>query len=455
MISRLDKTIKGGLLLALAFTAMAHGAVEPWSVLIFELIVITLILLWVIKAILEGTFTIRIPAAALPIASLIVIGLIQSIPHIDDAGRRTGLSMDVEATRRSLMVLFCLLAAFVIAANSFITRRQLRTLATFLIIYGFIMSAFSILQYLTWNGRFYWLRRASVGAGFGPFVNRNHFAGYIGMLILVPVGLIITRAVRKDVRLSYGFAAALMGISVIVSLSRGGMISLAAGLSYLILVSVIQTRKSKLVPSDSPFALMRVGIVALIALTIIVGGIWVGAEDVVNRVSVNPSQDDSRALVWKDTWSMIRDNPLIGVGLGAFETAYPIYSHADGLYVVDYAHNDYLQILVEGGIAGGLIALWFLLLVFRALARSAKSRDPLLAGLAVGSGGGIISILVHSMVDFNLEIPSNALLFLFLLAVVSNLGATVDISNREKALKRTDGISSKEARSGRHVFLER
>jgi O-antigen ligase len=434
MDSRLDKAIRVGLLLAILFTALAHGAVEPWSVTVFELIVIALMLLWAIRAVAHAEFTIKIPMAALPIAALIVIGLVQSIPNMDSAGRRVGLSMDVEATRRAVMVLFCLFAAFVIAANFFTSRKHLRMLATTLVIYGLMISVFAILQHLTWNGRFYWLRSTYGTSVFGPFANRNHFAGYIGMLVPVPVALIITRGVRRELRLFYGFAAVLMGIAVLVSLSRGGMISLAAGMIFLVLVSVRLARKNKLGASGSSAILIRVGAVVAIAFAIITGAIWIGTEDVVNRVSEALIQDSNRAIVWKDSWAMIRDNPVIGVGLGAFEVAYPIYSHTDGLAVVGYSHNDYLQILVDGGIAGGAVALWFLILVFRALARNIKSKDPLLAGLAVGCGCGIISILVHSMFDFNLQIPSNALLFLFLSAVVTNIGATVGRSNRETAL---------------------
>lgn len=427
MDSLSDRAIRGGLLLAVAFTALAHGAVEPWSITIFELIAIALMLLWAIKAVAHGEFIIRIPMAALPIAALIIIGLVQSIPKMD-SGRRAGLSMDVEATRRALMVLVCLFVVFVISANFFKTRKQLRALARFLIIYGLMMSVFAIIQDLTWNGRFYWLRLTSGASAFGPFANRNHFAGYIGMLVPIPVALVIARGVRRDERLFYGFAAAFMGIAVVISLSRGGMISLAAGMIFLALVSLQRKSKNQLRGAEPSLVLIRMSAVAAVAFAILAGAVWLGAEDVVNRASETLSQDTSRTLVWKDTWAMIQDNPLMGTGLGTFETVYPIYSQTDGLSVVDYAHNDYLQVVAEGGVAGGLVTLWFLLLVSRALVRSMKSNDPLLAGLAVGCGGGIISILVHSIFDFNLQIPSNALLFLFLVAVVSHIGSTVDNS---------------------------
>jgi O-antigen ligase len=436
MTQRFDNAIRGGLLFCLVFTALAHGAVEPWSVAIFELIIIALIFLWVIRSVAHGEIAVKVPAEALPIAALIVIGLVQSIAHTDSAGRRIGLSMDVEATRRVLPVLFCLFVAFILSSNFFTTRKQLRMLGAFLSFYGLTLSVFAIIQNLTWNGRFYWVRHTSGTSVFGPFANRNHFAGYIEMLVMVPVALIITRGVRKEVRGLYGFAAVFMGTAVLLSLSRGGTISLAAGMIFLALVSVRMTRKNGLKASNTPSVLKRVGAIVLIAVAIILVVMWVGAEDVINRASDSLGPENTRGLVWRDTWAMIRQNPIVGVGLGAFETAYPIYGQTDGRLAISYAHNDYLQVLADTGFVGGLIALWFLLMVFRALVRAMKSSDPLLAGLAAGCGGGLVSILVHSLLDFNLQIPSNALLFLFLLAVVSRIALIVDESKNEKAVSR-------------------
>ena len=122
---------------------------------------------------------------------------------------------------------------------------------------------------------------------------------------------------------------------------------------------------------------------------------------------------------------MIRANPVLGVGLGAYETAFPIYSVSDGSLRVPQAHNDYLQVTADVGIVGALIALWFIIEVFRAVSKGIRSGDRLVAGLALGTGGGIFAILVHSIFDFNLQVPSNALLFLVLVGVVSNVAAMV------------------------------
>ena len=97
---------------------------------------------------------------------------------------------------------------------------------------------------------------------------------------------------------------------------------------------------------------------------------------------------------------MFSNNPIMGTGLGAYETVYPMYTRGNGFFVVQYAHNDYLQLLSDAGIVGGVAGVWFLLMLFRAIARGMRSTDPLMSGLALGCGGGIFAILIHSLFDF-------------------------------------------------------
>ena len=168
-----------------------------------------------------------------------------------------------------------------------------------------------------------------------------------------------------------------------------------------------------------------------------------GADPVINRVTqsepVSSSAQQasffsSRGWVWRDTFAMIKANPILGVGLGAYETAFSAYTKSDGSLRVPQAHNDYLQVVADCGIIGGGIALWFLVSLFRRVASGTRSRDPLFAGLALGSGAGIFAMLVHSLFDFNLQVPSNALLFLLLSAVATRIGASV--ADRQNSTQR-------------------
>src|SRR5262249_17102241 len=236
---RLGRAIATGLLAAIVLTALAHGTVEPWSVILFELIVLALMVLWTIKVVGDKRLKLTIPQIAFPLVALIGVGLLQSISLTGSGGERRSLSLDVESTRRTVVVLVFLLISLVIAANFFTNWRRLASLGGLLPIFGLALAIFALIQHFTWNGKLYWFRPNTVStSAFGPFVNHNHFAGYLELLIPLPIGLIITRAVRQETRLLYGFAAAAMGIALVASLSRGGMIGLAAALVFLILMSV-------------------------------------------------------------------------------------------------------------------------------------------------------------------------------------------------------------------------
>jgi O-antigen ligase len=182
--------------------------------------------------------------------------------------------------------------------------------------------------------------------------------------------------------------------------------------------------------------------VLAIAGAITAGLIWVGPDPVLSRITEGQSADtnrqqtlfSNRAWVWRDTLSMIRSNPLLGVGLGAYGTAFSIYTRSDGSIRVPQAHNDYLQAVADCGVVGGVIALWFLALTFRAVWRGVRSRDPLMSGLSLGAGGSIFAILVHSLFDFNLQLPATALLFLVLSAVLAHVSATVTAAEGSQAL---------------------
>lgn len=449
MTARLDKAMRAGFVSALVFTCLAHGGVEPWSLAIFELMTVALMLIWAAKVLLDRRLAIRIHTAAMPLTLFLGTALVQCLAFVDGTGRRRGVSVDTEATRAVTQVLFFLLVSFIIAGNFFTGRKQLRALAHFLIYFGLALALFALVQHFTWNGSFYWLRHASthVTSPFGPFVNRNHFAGYMEMLIPLPLAIVITRAGSKDLRMFHLFAATMMAIAAVASLSRGGMISLMAELIFLTLMGVRRSHYAEMINGAQPyrkleFVIHRSAFVLLVLVAILAGVYWTGPERVIDRVArTNVVSEDlqsetfftSRGWIWRDTLEMFHANPILGVGLGAYETAYPIYSRDDGAaalgtsYVVDRAHNDYLQVLADTGVIGGALALWFIISLFQAMFRASKSSDPLLQALALGCGAGIFGLLTHSLFDFNLQLPSNALLFLLLAAVVSHTGAVATV----------------------------
>ena len=442
----LENAIVVGLMSAIVFTTLALGTVEAWSVAIFQLIILFLVSLWAIKVILDRHLEIRIPPVALPLAALVLLGLAQSISVTSSNGQTSSMSMDVEATRGAALMIFFLFLAFLIAANFFDRLDRIRILAYFLTLFGLALAVFAMIQHFTWEGKMYWFRSvASAGAGTGgPFVNRNHFAGYMEMLIPIPLALALSRAVRSEARLFFGFAAAIMSMALVASLSRGGIISLFAGLLFMGTMTLSRQQSSSHVEGESRSGLRTALVIIAVLVAIAAGVVWIGADfDVMKRIAQDPITTDlatDRQAVWRDTLTMFRANPIVGIGLGAFETVYPVYGRGDGSLLIQFAHNDYLQVLSDGGILGGAIALWFLLVIARGMAQAAKASNHFLRALGVGSAAGIFALLVHSIFDFNLQIPSNALLFLVLSAIVMRVSAEV---------------TTNEARDGTHAGIRR
>jgi O-antigen ligase len=449
MSNSLDNAIAVGLMLVVVFAALAHGVVEPWSIFVLELATAILGMLWMVKVVTEKKCAVVLPHTVWPLAALILLGFAQSVSWIDDAGNRQSLSFDVESTRGTVLVLCALLALSVLAANFLTGAGRLLTLIRFFIFFGGAMGVFGLAQYFSGSSSIYWLRNAGSSA-FGPFFNRDHFAGYMELLIALPVALIVTGYIRGEKRLVYGIAAIFMGMAAIFTLSRGGMISIFA---QMIFIAAVNFRRSHRKTGDRAHgrARMATGLAAVLAIiaAIVTGVILMGAEPVINRIATgDPNSSDLskaqtfysvRGEIWENTWTMIRNNPLIGAGLGAYETAYPIYARENGTHgITADAHNDYLQILADAGVLGAVIVLWFLAAVFRAIARGVRSTDPLAAAISIGGGAGIFGMLVHSVFDFNLHLPSHAIVFLFLSTVITHVGAAAPEAVKVESASKPD-----------------
>lgn len=463
MSSLLNRAILVGLLLVIVVTALAQGTVEPWSVLLMELMICLLALMWGIKAFIDCRFRLVIPPVIWPMVAFTVLGIAQSLVITDREGNWRSLSFDVEATRGTVIVLVFVILFGLMSATFLINRP--RMFARFLAIYGLVLAFLAVLQYFTDVHTLMWLRTVE-GGSFGPFVNRNHFAGYMELLLPWAVVMVFARRGYPGEQFFYGFAAAWMGAAAVISLSRGGMISILTELLLLGIFSRHLTQDAIEPAEDSQdwrphppthSALInrwvRLGLVASLIAAIILGVFWLGAEPVINRITTGNAdgkitpptvynadqQGAGRVDTWRDTWKIIRANPIVGIGLGAFETAYPIYAKDDGqVGIVAQAHNDYLQVLADTGVIGGGILIWYLIALCLAFNRGLKASDPFLVKVTVAGGVGLFGILVHSLFDFNLQLPSHALLFCLFSIVLSQMPAAKAVQSVATARPRAD-----------------
>lgn len=434
----LSPSLRVGFYAALVLSAVLHGVVEPWSALLFQWLTLGLGLGWVFGIYQRRQLTLFIPPLFWPLAGLLVLGLAQSVTWIDAAGLRQSLSFDVEATRRTCLMLTCLLLMVLLAGNLFKEKEDWQGLLRFLPIFGLVLALLAILQHFTMRNHILWLREITTNSPFGTFINRDHFAGYMELLIGFPLAVIVTQQVRGEGRFLYVVAAMLMGLALVLTLSRGGILSLLVELICIAGLAQRRTvylREQRLRGRQAGASWLGVVTVGGVLAAILAGILWIGAEPVLNRLVTGSSEssdlskaqtlEQARGSIWRDTWLLIKAKPWLGTGLGAFETAFPQFGLDDNESggMLAQAHNDYLQVLADGGLLGGLLLLGFLYVVLRSILDSVKVQDPSLAALAIGSAGGVLGILVHSFFDFNLQLVSHALLFLLLGTVLARLQA--------------------------------
>ncbi len=275
--------------------------------------------------------------------------------------------------------------------------------------FGFALALFGIVQSVTGNGKLYWLRPLSHGGSpFGPFVDRDHFAGYINMII--PISLAVSLASRRtEKKMLFAFFSLIMTFSVFLTLSRGGVISFIAGLAVFTTM-LFSKRKAGKNPKWNFFALPAVFAIMLLSLVL-----YAGISPLMERFSAGGISDSQRILAWKGTLAALKDFPVFGTGLGTFQYVFTLFHPAGLHHFWDHAHNDYLEFLLEEGAAGTLTGAFFIFSVLRgAFGRQWEGKQ---AYLQAGFASSLATIGVHSLVDFNLHIPSNAILFFMVMGL--------------------------------------
>lgn len=330
---------------------------------------------------------------------------------------------------RAMLTLGCL--AMVVLMHALInSRKRLVQFCYMLVLTGVFQAFYGSMMTLTGMEYLFLVPKdAYIGNATGTFVNRNHLAGYLEMTLPIGIGLLLgSRKGSGQVRRHW------RGILTYILQTLLSPIAILRGLLVVMVIGLLLTHSrmgnagffnALLITSAIAFLSTRqfrrtgfvVIILSIVAVDIALLGTWFDLSKVVDRIESTGIDHETRDEVAQSVMRMIPDFWLAGTGAGTFAYVFPKYSQFTGGFY-DYAHNDYLQILVELGLVGciplaglvmlGLVNAWKLL-------RSNDSR--LLSGIGFASIMGTVSLLIHSTVDFNLQIPANILLFLTLLVL--------------------------------------
>ena len=484
-IKRIQEKVAGtarvAVVTAVVVSPWLFGSADPWAYLLICLLVGVGVAAWLFSLICDPQAELRSPRLTLLLAALLAYVLLQMMPlpssvvkilspasaeaqrakvevfeHIegeqflpsvgnDNLGSAT-ISASAAATQRSFYLLAAYIGVFLVMAHAFTKWAQLRKAASAIVISSLAIAVLGIIHKFSGDRTIFWFHVPRFGGAiFGPFTNPNHYAAYANMAFGTALGLLLTATATAKLRarktwrqkvawLSTGkasqaillaFAAILMGASVCVSLSRGGITSLAASLG---LAGVFVTL--------SGAAPNRGRIVAAVALLVVAAVVWLGWQPVVKELGTLAEIDPvggSRTEATLATLRIFRTWPVFGCGFGSFQHVFPAFQGPSiqfGRWL--HAHNDYAQLIAEGGIVGVLLvvltAVVLVRLVRKRFSKAAREGRLFVGGLAVG----LAAIALHSFVDYSLHKPANA----FLLATLCGMSvAAAHLRSEQK--KRT------------------
>jgi O-antigen ligase len=340
------------------------------------------------------------------------------------------LSLAPWATIRAAL-LYIALAVLMLGLMRCLSARSAVSVAWVITCIGIALAVTGVVQRPLYNGSIYgFWKPLTEGRPFGPFVNRNHFAGWMVMAIPLALGYCcgaISRAtdtVRPSARdwliwfssreanraLLAALSVILMAVALVLSLSRSGMVSLAAGLIVCCAAALRRQQRTTGRAAVSGAALVTILIV-----------MWAGADTIAARFAVPDTVDLSgRIPIWRGALDILRDFWLAGSGLNTFGVTtlfYPTVVH--GHHLAE-AHNDYLQLAIEGGLLLGA-PIVCALVVFGMLVRRRLAQSVGFAyWIRLGAVGGIAAVAVQSFAEFSLQIPGNAALFATLCALAAH-----------------------------------
>jgi O-antigen ligase len=448
------------LCLAVVLSTLSFGAVQSWALGFFQVGAGLVAVLWIIDAWRTRRLRLSRNWLQLPLIGLFVVGLVQLLP-LGGAGGATGglanapagtLTLDPYATRFVLLQLGSLIIYFCAALVYIDSPGRMRIIVRVVTIFGFLLALFGMFQYFTNPSQIYWFRQPKFALPFGPFINRHHFAAYMELTLSLSLGLLVSGAIAVERRLLYVFAVVIMSVALIMTGSRGGILSLGAQVLFIAAIASVVRRKNKGESDESDAAksrvraaLARVGIGFAIVVALLVGAASLGGEESLARLfgTVNSNDPTSgRVQFWQGAWGVIKQYPLLGAGLGAFGVAYTRHDVLNGATRLEQAHNDYLQILSDAGIAGGALGLFFIFMLFRYGFSRFNSRDKFRRGVAAGALAGCFAVLVHSFFEFSLHMTSNALLFLVLAALATVNGRVEEPDTKRRSRRKRRSRSS-------------
>lgn len=404
-LRQLSRFLLASVFSVLLLTPLAFGATDLWAISVLESATALLLALWAIRQWLSPACTIQTNPLFWPMLGFAALVLIQILFH------RTAYPYQ---TRSDALLYFSYATLAFLAVQTIKRGSHIRKLGVVFTVYGTVVALFAVLQSITSNGKVYWIWAPEFGGWiYGPYVNHNHYAGLMEMLVPIPLVASFTSFLHGRDKILAASAAAIMGGTIFLSGSRGGMLAFMVEVGVMIGILTLRKRGARTGLVLGAFVVVLFGVVA-----------WIGGGEIASRLGTIGTEarheldGGMRLGIDHDGLRMFAHRPLMGWGLGTFPIVYPEFRSFSTTFFVNEAHNDYIQLLVETGAVGFALMLWFLVRFYRNAARKLQTWETSVNGaIALVAVLGCTGILIHSFLDFNLQIPANASLF-YTLAVL-------------------------------------
>ena len=450
--------VETSLILCTTCAVLAFGGTESVSLAITEiaLLITAVVALFGFtpnKGWREIAGSARVPGALLALVSLQLLPLPPQIPawlrpshrpwDLDSPGHPTNafttLSIAPHNTRAQLLILVCCICVYFLAQIAVRRQAARKRLVAFLLILGSFEALYGLVEYLSGYQRIFgYIKKYNLEEATGTYVNRNHFAGFLEMVIPFGLALLLYQNSKSAARAQQSakklktilsgnnlprtglrlFAVVIMSAGLFFSRSRMGMVAALAALILMVVLYATQGRTG-IWP-----ATVSLACVALLVL-------WLGAGNALGRFG-NISDEylssgESRFSLWQGTARLIAGHPLLGSGLGTFPVAFTAVQNTFLGKFVNHAHNDYLEIASDLGLPAALLLFGAIVgLLFRVGRRVVSVEPRFDKAVALGCLGSIVAILLHSLTDFNLYIPANAIVFSLILGLATAISANLE-----------------------------
>lgn len=425
------------LLAVIPMVAVAvYGSVDPVALGLQAVLVSLLAVVWIADVMVKGRFELNLNISPLPLVALIAIGVVQILPLFGPTVSTDILSSDVSgtlsldpfATRFAVIQLVIYLVYFLAAIHFVNSASRLRGMVYAVLAFCSVAAFFGILQFLAKPDAIYGLRPTPWAEPFGPYVNRHHFAALMVMSFSSAFAIFLGHHSTREKKMLLLISMILAGISVVLTGSRGGVLSITVASLFVLVASVVASKRSD---SDEPgdggraTKIISSGLALFTLAALVVGSVVLlgGDSSLVRGLGAVQSEDFSTGRVhfWQVTWEVIKQNPVIGVGLDSLAVAFTRFDSWSGTVRVEQSHNDYLQIFAEAGIFGILSVLAFVAIVFKkGLRNITRSENGFSRGMTIGALAGLLGVLIHSFFDFPLRTPSNGFFFILLTVFATN-----------------------------------